>query len=133
MRRGRAAQALIGARTDAIFALHPILHLSGSEAGALSGRDGLDDALLALHERTQAPIIATVGALGARVLLDKDTLLTVPGYPSSSVVDTIGAGRRPCGRGDARLEPRHDTCGRGGACEPRVRKGGRNRGSHAFG
>lgn len=80
------------ARTDAIFALHPILHLSGSEAGALSGRDGLDDALLALHERTQAPIIATVGALGARVLLEKDTLLTVPGYPSSSVVDTIGAG-----------------------------------------
>ena len=80
------------ARTDAIFALHPILHLSGSEGGALSGRDGLDDALLALHERTQAPIIATVGALGARVLLDKDTLLTVPGYPSSSVVDTIGAG-----------------------------------------
>ena len=59
------------ARTDAIFALHPILHLSGSEAGALSGRDGLDDALLALHERTQAPIIATVGAQGARVLLDK--------------------------------------------------------------
>ncbi len=54
--------------------------------------EGLDDALLALHERTQAPIIATVGALGARVLLDKDTLLIVPGYPSSSVVDTIGAG-----------------------------------------
>ena len=26
------------------------------------------------------------------MLLDKDTLLTVPGYPSSSVVDTIGAG-----------------------------------------
>ena len=58
---------------------------------------GCDDALLALHERTQAPIIATVGALGARVLLDKDTLLTVPGYPSSGVVDTIGAGDAPCG------------------------------------
>ena len=80
------------ARTEAIFALHPILHLSGAEASALSGRDGLDESLIALYERTHAPIVATIGELGARVLLDRDTLATVPGCPSSHVVDTIGAG-----------------------------------------
>ena len=66
--------------------------LNGAEASALSGLDGLDESLLFLHEKTQAPVIATLGSLGARVLTVDGALLTVPGYPAEHVVDTIGAG-----------------------------------------
>lgn len=53
-------------RQNALYALHPILHLNGAEASTLSGLDGLDESLLFLHEKTQAPVIATLGSLGAR-------------------------------------------------------------------
>ena len=79
-------------RTEALYALRPILHLNGAEASALSGLDGLDESLRFLHGKTHAPIIATLGKLGARVLAEDGTLLTVPGYPAEHVVDTIGAG-----------------------------------------
>lgn len=79
-------------RQNALYALHPILHLNGAEASALSGLDGLDESLLFLHEKTQAPVIATLGSLGARVLTVDGALLTVPGYPAEHVLDTIGAG-----------------------------------------
>ena len=79
-------------RQNALYALHPILHLNGAEASALSGLDGLDESLLFLHEKTQAPVIATLGSLGARILTVDGALLTVPGYPAEHVVDTIGAG-----------------------------------------
>ena len=79
-------------RQNALYALHPILHLNGAEASALSGLDGLDESLLFLHEKTQASVIATLGSLGARVLTVDSALLTVPGYPAEHVVDTIGAG-----------------------------------------
>lgn len=65
-------------RQNALYALHPILHLNGAEASALSGLDGLDESLLFLHEKTQAPVIATLGSLGARVLTMDGALLTVP-------------------------------------------------------
>ena len=79
-------------RTAALFALHPMLHLNASEARALSGRSDLDDAMRALHQRTQAPVIATLGRHGARVLAGDGALLTVPGQPVERVADTIGAG-----------------------------------------
>ena len=79
-------------RLDALYALHPMLHLNSAEASTLSGLDGLDESLLFLHERTHAPIIATLGKLGARVLAADGALLTVPGHPAEHVVDTIGAG-----------------------------------------
>lgn len=79
-------------RTAALFALHPMLHLNASEARALSGRSDLDDAMRALHQKTQAPVIATLGRHGARVLAGDGALLTVPGQPVERVADTIGAG-----------------------------------------
>ena len=79
-------------RLNALYALHPMLHLNGAEASALSGLDGLDESLLFLHEKTHAPIIATLGKLGARILTEDGALLTVPGHPAEHVVDTIGAG-----------------------------------------
>lgn len=77
--------------TDRLFALHPILHLSASEAKAMAGFDDLDDALRALHLRTGNAVIATIGADGVRCIQD-GTLYTVVGEPSRHVVDTIGAG-----------------------------------------
>ena len=41
---------------------------------------------------TQAPVIATLGRHGARVLAEDGALLTVPGQPVERVADTIGAG-----------------------------------------
>ena len=46
----------------------------------------------ALHQRTQAPVIATLGRHGARILAEDGALLTVPGQPVERVADTIGAG-----------------------------------------
>ena len=69
-----------------------MLHLNASEARALSGLSDLDDAMRALHQRTQAPVIATLGRHGARVLAEDGALLTVPGHPVERVADTIGAG-----------------------------------------
>ena len=79
-------------RTAALFSLHPMLHLNASEARALSGLSDLDEAMRALHQRTQAPVIATLGRHGARVLAGDGALLTVPGQPVERVADTIGAG-----------------------------------------
>lgn len=78
-------------RTNRLFALHPLLHLNAGEALALSGQDNLDDALRALHARTQQAVIATMGADGARCI-ENGVLYTVPGAPAARVVDTIGAG-----------------------------------------
>ncbi|MFR5794382.1 MAG: carbohydrate kinase family protein [Christensenellales bacterium] len=69
-----------------------MLHLNASEARALSGLSDLDEAMRALHQRTQAPVIATLGRHGARVLAEDGALLTVPGQPVERVADTIGAG-----------------------------------------
>lgn len=79
------------ARTKRLLALHPVLHLNAREACALGGTDRLDDALRALHRRTQNTVIATLGADGVRCLED-GRLYTVPGEPAARVVDTIGAG-----------------------------------------
>ena len=62
------------------------------EARALSGLSDLDEAMRALHQKTQAPVIATLGRHGARVLAGDGALLTVPGQPVERVADTIGAG-----------------------------------------
>ena len=77
--------------TDRLYALHPVLHINAGEARALSGCDHLDDALRALHARTNNTVIATMGADGVRCL-ENDLLYTVAGTPAEHVVDTIGAG-----------------------------------------
>ena len=77
--------------TDRLFALRPMLHVNAGEAKAMAGCDSLDDALLALHQRTGNTVIATMGADGVRCI-ENGTLFTVAGKPSSHVVDTIGAG-----------------------------------------
>ena len=79
------------ARTERLLALRPMLHLNESEALALSGEDGLTDAMHALFARTERPVIVTRGAKGAD-WIDSTGLHTAPGAPCSAVVDTIGAG-----------------------------------------
>ena len=79
------------ARTERLLALRPMLHLNESEALALSGEDGLTDAMHALFARTGRPVIVTRGAKGAD-WIDGTGLHTAPGAPCSAVVDTIGAG-----------------------------------------
>jgi len=77
--------------TGRLYALRPVLHINSGEAKALSGLDDLDDALRALHAKTQNTVIATMGADGVRCIED-GRLYTVPGTPADHVVDTIGAG-----------------------------------------
>lgn len=83
-------------RTDRLFALRPMLHLNSSEAKAMSGYTHLDDAMLALNQRTGNTVVATMGADGVRCLEDGH-LYSVVGEPATHVVDTIGAGDSHCG------------------------------------
>lgn len=85
-----------GELTDRLFALHPILHLNASEAKAMSGLEGLDDALRAIHGRTGNTVVVTRGADGVRCIED-GVLFSVAGTPAAHVVDTIGAGDSHCG------------------------------------
>lgn len=77
--------------TDRLYALRPVLHVNAGEARALSGCDDLDDAMRALHAKTQNTVIATMGERGVRCL-ENGELYTVSGVPAENVVDTIGAG-----------------------------------------
>lgn len=77
--------------TERLFALHPVLHLNAGEARAMSGMDDLDEAMRALHARTGAAVICTLGSAGVRCL-EADAPYTVPGEAAARVVDTIGAG-----------------------------------------
>ena len=82
--------------TDRLFALSPMLHLNSSEAKAMSGYTHLDDAMLALNQRTGNTVVATMGADGVRCL-ESGCFYSVVIEPASHVVDTIGAGDSHCG------------------------------------
>ncbi|MGN0997894.1 MAG: PfkB family carbohydrate kinase [Candidatus Ventricola sp.] len=82
--------------TARLLALHPILHLNAGEALALSGAGDVDGAMRALHAKTGAPVLCTLGGEGVRAL-ENGALYTVPGVPAARVADTIGAGDAHCG------------------------------------
>jgi ribokinase len=65
------------------------------EAAALSGEDDPGRAGRALHARTGAPVLVTLGADGA-LLVDGDAATALPA-PAVEVVDTTGAGDVLCG------------------------------------
>jgi len=65
------------------------------EAEALTGERDPGGAARALHARTGAPVLVTLGADGA-LLVDGDTATTIPA-PPVDVVDTTGAGDVLCG------------------------------------
>jgi ribokinase len=77
----------IGAR---VLAAHPILTPNASEAAQLTGEADPIEAARALHERTGAPVIVTLGAGGA-LLYDGGEGERLPA-PAVEVVDTTGAG-----------------------------------------
>lgn len=81
---------------ERIFALHPILHLNEDEVCRYTGKDTIEEAVAALHERTGNTLIVTNGANGA-YYFDESGLHHVAGVPAEKVVDTIGAGDSHCG------------------------------------
>ena len=68
----------------------PILTPNAREAQLLSGRADPQQAAKALHERTGAPVLVTLGAEGV-LLLDERGVRHLPGFPATAV-DTTGAG-----------------------------------------
>lgn len=120
-------------RQNALYALHPILHLNGAEASALSGLDGLDESLLFLHEKTQAPVIATLGSLGARVLTVDGALLTVPGLSRRACVGHHRRGRCARRSRSAGAFARALAPGCRGIGQPRQRGSRSNGGRNAVG
>jgi len=89
-----------------IFASHPILHISESEAAIIAGMFRLTDGRSAadtldnlkfIHSLTGNLVIVTTGGDGCWYMeSEKDGPQHVPGY-KASVVDTIGAGDSHCG------------------------------------
>jgi ribokinase len=75
---------------DAVLACGPILTPNASEAAQLTGEDDPEAAARALHERTGAPVLVTLGGRGA-LLLDAGEVTRIPA-PRVDVVDTTGAG-----------------------------------------
>lgn len=78
-------------KQERILNLHPILHLNGGEALALSGEDTPEAAAEALGRRTGQKVIITLGSEGCLCRREDGTILTAPPV-LVTVADTIGAG-----------------------------------------
>ena len=76
-------------RLEAIYDLHPILHVNEAEALAFSGCDDIRKATEKLHQRTGQLVIVTLGEKGA--IAYDGTWYQAAGQPAQ-VVDTVGAG-----------------------------------------
>jgi ribokinase len=96
---GANAAAAAGARAvlnpapaRALPATGPVLLTPNAlEAHALTGEPDPERAARAIAQQTAAPVLVTLGADGA-LLLDGDTVATLPAPPVADVVDTTGAG-----------------------------------------
>jgi ribokinase len=75
---------------DEVLDLAPVLTPNRTEAQALTGEGRPEDAAAALHRRTGAPVIVTLGAEGA-LLVDAAGAQRLPAQPVQPV-DTTGAG-----------------------------------------
>ena len=82
------------ARTRALLALHPWLHLSRAEALALSGEEDVARAMEKLSAVTQRPVIVTLGAEGACAM--EAGVIYRAAARKARVADTIGAGDAHC-------------------------------------
>ncbi len=80
------------ALSDELVALGPILVPNRLEALTISGEADPEAAARALSRRTGAPVIVTLGADGALVLLDAEAEAAHLPAPTVRVVDTTGAG-----------------------------------------
>ena len=76
-------------RIEKILDLHPILHLNAEESMTYTHTGSVELAARVLYERTEAPVIITMGAEGS--LCFDGTMYKASPVPAS-VVDTIGAG-----------------------------------------
>ena len=76
-------------RLEAIYDLHPILHVNEAEALAFSGCREIQPAIEYLYQRTGQLVIVTLGEKGA-VAYDGNWY-EADGFPTE-VVDTVGAG-----------------------------------------
>ena len=76
-------------RLEAIYDLHPILHVNEAEAKAFSACEEIADAAKKLYQRTGQLVIVTLGEKGA--IAYDGRFYEVAGFPTE-VVDTVGAG-----------------------------------------
>ena len=76
-------------RLEAIYDLHPILHVNEAEAKAFSACEEIADAAKKLYQRTGQLVIVTLGEKGA--IAYDGRFYEVVGFPTE-VVDTVGAG-----------------------------------------
>jgi len=77
---------------DELVAARPILVPNRLEAKTISGEDDPEAAARTLSRRTGAPVIVTLGADGALVVMDADAEAVHLPAPHVRVVDTTGAG-----------------------------------------
>ena len=80
---------------DSLLDAAPILVPNEHEARTLTGETDVDEAAAQLHRRTGAPVIVTLGAVGALVADDQGVRTFAA--PQVTVVDTTGAGDAFCG------------------------------------
>ena len=76
-------------RLEAIYDLHPILHVNEAEAKAFSACEEIADAAKKLYQRTGQLVIVTLGEKGA--IAYDGRFYEVVGFPTE-VRDTVGAG-----------------------------------------
>lgn len=74
---------------EAIYDLHPILHVNEAEAKAFSACEEITDAAKKLYQRTGQLVIVTLGEKGA--IAYDGRFYEMSGFPTE-VVDTVGAG-----------------------------------------
>ena len=76
-------------RMAAMLALHPIVHMNEGESLAFTGKGTVEEAARVIYEKTQNPVIVTLGEKGAYCYDGEDHYADpVP----AKVCDTIGAG-----------------------------------------
>ena len=76
-------------RLEAIYDLHPILHLNEAEAKAFSACEEIADAAKKLYQRTGQLVIVTLGEQGT--IAYDGNWYEASGFPTE-VLDTVGAG-----------------------------------------
>ena len=81
-------------RMEAMLALRPILHMNEGESLAFTGKETVEAAARAIHEKTGNAVIITLGEKGSYCFDGADHY--APPVPAS-VKDTIGAGDSPMG------------------------------------
>ena len=76
-------------RLEAIYDLHPILHVNEAEAKAFSACEEISEAAKTLNQRTGQLVVITLGEKGA--IAYDGNWYEAAGFPTE-VVDTVGAG-----------------------------------------